>query len=97
MTIFDIPMQANDADATTVGDYLRALLKYIWTKNDRFSGKRPFGNSGWQYDIYKALIVAKVVAGSLDEMGYVDKLDEEAADKLIIEAIAEFGKTKGES
>lgn len=77
----------NDADAETVGDYLITLLAAVWREADQFSGKRPFGNSGWKQDIAKALIVAGHVAGRLDEDGCVDDLDDEAADRMVRSAI----------
>lgn len=48
-----IPMQENDAGAKTVGEYLKILLLTLWDEEDCFSGKRPFGNSGWKIrDLY---------------------------------------------
>ena len=48
-------MESNDAEAETVRAYLKALLYAVWSKGEGFSGKRPFGNSGWEYDLYAAL------------------------------------------
>ena len=45
----------NDANADTVRDYLVALLLEVWSEGEGFSGKRPFGNSGWEYDLYEAV------------------------------------------
>lgn len=87
MNILDIPMQPNDSGAETIKGYLKALLTELWSEGEGFSGKRPFGNSGWEYDLYKALITAKVVKGKLDEDGYLDSVDNKAANKLIFEAI----------
>lgn len=85
--ILNLPMQANDAEASTVKDYLKALLIELWAQGERFSGKRPFGNSGWDYDLFKPLVVAGLVAGKFDEDGYIEVLDEDSAEKLIEEAI----------
>lgn len=91
-----IPMQDNDARAKTVGDYLKILLLTLWDEEEGFSGKRPFGNSGWQYEVYKALISAKVVDGRLDEDGYVDKIDYCTADNIIRQIIVGvFDRLKG--
>ncbi len=91
-----IPMQENDAGAKTVGDYLKLLLLTLWDEEEGFSGKRPFGNSGWQYEIYKALISAKVIDGELDEAGYVDEVDYCTADKIVrIIVIGAFDRLKG--
>jgi len=87
MEILDLLMEENDADAVTVRDYLKALLTELWIEEEGFSGKRPFGNSGWQYDVYTALIKSDMVEGTLDEDGYIEDCDSEEADKLILEAI----------
>jgi hypothetical protein len=81
------PMEPNDADATTVGHYLLKLLAMVWDEGEGFSGKRPFGNSGWQYAIYIALGKAGLISVLLDADGYVDECDDEAADAMVAEAI----------
>lgn len=87
--ILALPMDAteNDAGAGTIKEYLICLLRTMWAEGEVFSGKRPFGNSSWQYDLYKPLIKSGAVAGSLDEDGYVQALDDKAANKLITKAI----------
>jgi hypothetical protein len=92
-SILEVPMQENDAEAATIGDYFRALLSTLWTEGESFSGKRPFGNSGWDYDIYTALVKEKVVNGKIDQEGSLIQCDEDAANGLIMEAIRTFGKT----
>jgi len=82
-SILDLPMSRNDARATNIGEYLRALLATLWDEGESFSGKRPFGNSGWDYDLYKPLIVAGLVTGSLDEGGHINDCDERKAHDII--------------
>ena len=85
-----IPMGENDANAATIGEYFKKLLLTLWEEQEGFSGKRPFGNSGWDYDIYAALIKAGAIPGKLDDDGYVDEVDYSKADaavKSIIESI----------
>jgi len=77
----------NDAGAETIRDYLKALLAELWREKERFGGKRPFGNSGWEADVYIALIIGGFVEGSVDEDGYYEDCDEAAADALIASAI----------
>lgn len=60
-----------------IRDYLRAILTRIWDEGEAFSGKRPFGNSGWEYDILSALIAAKAVDGDLDEDGRYESMSGE--------------------
>lgn len=92
----NIPMQENDAAAKTIGDYLKKLLLTLWDEEEGFSAKRPFGNSGWQYEIYSALISAKLVEGSLDECGYVEDVDYRVADCIIRQTIiGVFDRMKG--
>lgn len=86
--ILALPMpQPNDAIAATIGDYLVNLLALLWAEGECFSGKRPFGNSGWDWDLYPPLIAAGLVSGELDEDGYIDTVDEPGADALIVAAI----------
>ncbi len=85
--ILDCPMQANDAGASTVGKYLVELLSELWGRGEGFSGKRPFGNSGWESDIYAALVRGKLVDGTLDYDGYPNTVDEGHANLLVLQAI----------
>ena len=86
-SILDIPLiEHTDTNSKTIGDYLRNLLLTLWIEKESFNGKRPFGNSGWEYDIYKSLIVAGVVKGVIDEDGCIDEFsdsEEDEADKII--------------
>lgn len=91
--VLDLPMPAgNDADAATIRDYLVKLLTLVWEDNECFDGKRPFGNSGWDYDLYGPLIEAGLITGRLDEDGFIEDVDTEAGDKLVLAAIAELGR-----
>lgn len=75
------PLPDNDAGAATVRDYLVSLVAKVWEENEGFSGKRPFGNSGWSWDLYIPLVEAGLVAGTVEDF------DESAADGLIANAI----------
>lgn len=55
LKILKAPMGENDAGAKTIGEYLIKLSHECWAQEDGFSGKRPFGNSGWVHEIYNAL------------------------------------------
>lgn len=81
----------NDADAVTIRDYLIQLLLKVWVEQDEFSGKYPFGNSGWTGEIEIALIAAGLVDGRFDEDGYIAEVDDAEVDRLIILAIAALG------
>ena len=77
-------------EGTTIGEYLRLLLETLWREEDCFSGKRPFGNSGWNYDIYRALAREdQIESTAYDEGdGFIEyEYDTESADKLIADVI----------
>lgn len=78
-----VRLSSDAGDDITVRDYLRELLITLWEEGESFSGKRPFGNSGWEYDLYKPLIAGGFIPGELDEDGYVDKIDEKIAAKYV--------------
>lgn len=86
MSILDAKMH----DGGTVRSYLKDLLLSLWLQGSDFDSKRPFGDGAWQFDVYAALITANLIPGKLDEDGYVDSVDEAAADQLIIEAVKEL-------
>ena len=35
----------------TIKEYLKELLLRLWDECEGFSSKRPFGNSGWEWDL----------------------------------------------
>lgn len=76
--VLNCPLEENDSGADTVKGYLQALLYALWAEGEGFSGKRPFGNSGWEYDLTEPLI----------EKGFAENTAE--ANSLIFDAIAEL-------
>ncbi len=80
-------MQKNDANANTIGTYLVYLLERLWREKDEFSAKCPFGNSGWEYDLYKALVLNKAITGTLYEYEDSDNIDVEEFDEVNANAI----------
>lgn len=87
--ILDAPYHFKDAAANSLREYFYTLLLALWYQGEEFSGKRPFGNSGWDWDIYACLVKLEVIKGKLDEDGYLDKFDKVAANKLVPKLIAE--------
>jgi hypothetical protein len=85
--VLDTPMRDNDAQANTIREYLVELLLQVWIENEGFSGKRPFGNSGWEWELYAAPFDAGHIAGDRDQDGDLDWVDRDAADELITAAI----------
>lgn len=92
MSILHIPMPKNDVSARNVREFLVALAAAVWEQGDAFSGKRPWGNSGWEYDVYEALIRSGRVYGTFDEDGFIQDFDEEAANSLVAAAFEELAR-----
>ncbi len=87
--ILDLPMDDNDAGAATVREYIVALAATVWGEGEGFSGKRPFGNSDWQWEIYRTLAGAGFFNAAKDDNGDFE-LDSEQirrADAIILGAI----------
>ena len=93
--VLDLPMGENDANAATVREYLFSLLSQLWIEREGFSGKRPFGNSGWDYDLIAPLIKAGYIAGKLDEDGLIVDCDFMTGRQMIANAIAALAKGWG--
>ena len=70
--------------ACTVRGYLRGLLRALVVQGEGFNGKRPFGNSGWKYQLAAAMIREGVVEGSLDDEGYVTHCDQDEVDRILL-------------
>ena len=85
--ILSCPMQDNNAEANTINQYLIALADSVWEQDESFSGKRPFGNSGWKYEIYEALARNGFIKCTLYDEGDIDDIDTAEGDKLISLAI----------
>jgi hypothetical protein len=79
-----------DGDTLTIKEYLHKLLSTLWDEGESFNGKRPFGNSGWEYDIYTALVKCGAVDGTLDKDEYIEDFNESHADWIIIDMINEI-------
>ncbi|WP_043654555.1 hypothetical protein [Nocardia thailandica] len=93
--ILELPLEpGNDSGADTIRGYLIALLAEVWKYTEGFSGKRPFGNSDWVWDLYAALGRGGAVPITFDEHGYVDKVDTRECDRLIAAAIRELEPTR---
>jgi hypothetical protein len=83
--VLAVPMaERNDAGAADVRGYLVA----------GFSGKRPFGNSSWPWDLYSALGKADLMSVTWDDDGYIEDCDQAEGDRLIHLAIQALGETR---
>lgn len=89
--VLDLEFKCGDLRKTlTIREYLKELLRELWSEGEGFSGKRPFGNSGWQYDLYQALVANKAIEGSFDPDGYLEEFDRAAAREMIAGAIKQL-------
>jgi len=93
--VLGVPMEDDDSGATTIRGYLCALAAAVWSEGEGFSGKRPFGNSGWQWDVYAALAKADLITATFDEDGYIDDADTRKGDELIAAACQALASTQG--
>lgn len=73
----------------TLKKYLKLTFLTFVKEGESFSGKRPFGNSDWEWQIYKGLISLDSSLGKLDEDRYIETVDQRACDKIIIQCIEE--------
>lgn len=87
LAALEVRFDSDAGDNLTVRDYLRTLLETLWNKGEGFSGKRPFGNIGWEYELYIPLIKGGFVAGTLDEYGYIADIDKHAAEAYVSQLI----------
>ena len=79
-------------ETLTVKGYLKRLLYTLWEEEDGFSGKRPFGNGGWQFEVIYALIEDGYISGRVkyDGEGYPtdSEFDRKEAHQFILGLIA---------
>lgn len=86
--VLDTPMKENDSGANTIRGYLVALAREVWSEGEGFSGKRPFGNSSWEWDVFRALVDAGHITGTIDEeFDSLEEFDHIAGNALIMAAL----------
>lgn len=80
----DKTFTSNDRDERlTYREYFRCLLTTLYDEGEGFSGKRPFGNSGWDYGLTIGLVEIGAVTGDYE----VGPDDENEANKFIFAMI----------
>lgn len=87
--VLAVSIDSDDAD--TVGEYFGAALAALWDGDDSIGQKRVFGDSGWRYTILEGMVKADLVTGVFDADGYLDTVDQSAADRLLHKAFQAFG------
>lgn len=87
-SFLDTEFEPMDLGRTTPRKYFSKLLLTLWEEKGGFSGKRPFGSSGWDFDLYLPLVKGGFVNGSLDEDGRIECVDHKQADACVRKAIS---------
>jgi hypothetical protein len=76
-----------DNSIMSIREYLYELFSDLFHQGEDFNSKRPWGNSGWQFDVYTALIREGILPGMLDSEGFLNNCDEDECKKFVIEMI----------
>ena len=84
MDILELKFYSDDLNEdVTIREFMQRLLITLFEEMDGFSGKRPFGNSGWDEDLIKCLVQNHVITGKLDTDGYLEEYDNDEYAKMI--------------
>lgn len=87
-SVLDIKFKSSDLNKTvTLREYCKLLLCTLWEEGEGFSGKRPLGNSGWDFEVFRELVEKGYVKGTLGEDEDLIEVDPNAAAKVITDAI----------
>lgn len=68
-------------DEFTINQYLCELFVTLLIKREKFSGKRPFGESDWENYLLDAMAKGGFIEATFDSEGYVDKITKEEKEK----------------
>ena len=79
MKINDMVIDSKDFGKVRLEDLFKKMLLKLWTEGEGFD----VVDGGWQFDVYKALIENGCINGTIDEDGFVEDVDEKAADFAI--------------
>lgn len=86
--ILALPIKRRDIDEEiTIRQYFYDLMSALWTELEDFDGKRPFGNSDWEYEVYASLIRHELIPGAFDENGYIKEVDSAQANAFVLKNI----------
>ncbi len=82
----NVRFTSDAGDDLTCREYFCALLDRLWDEAESFSGRRPFGNSGWDGDVLDALAEAGCI-GRVGKYNYPDEKTGNAFVFAMIEAM----------
>lgn len=93
--LLDFRFNDGDLGDVSLREYFQELLIRIWDEGEDFRGKRPFGSSGWAWDLRRAVILAGAVPGVVENGTVVQLDDVDAADRIIRGLMFEMCKAPG--
>lgn len=89
--ILELKFESTDlGKEISIKDFFKELLTTLFIEGEGFSGKRPFGNSGWDWDLKICLAKNEVIKGEYDSKYDDWDFDSQEADKKIFELIKEL-------
>lgn len=91
--ILELKFESTDlGKEMSIKDFFKELLTTLFKEGECFSGKRPFGNSGWDYDLCVCLAKNGVIEGKCSQYGDLEDWDYDSkeADSKILELIKEL-------
>lgn len=83
-----IRFDSDAGDGLTLRQYFQELLTTLWSEGEGFNGKRPFGNSGWQYRIRRVITLGLADRDPNDDDGdeELDEVDDDFVEACIAAA-----------
>ncbi len=86
--ILDLKFESSDLEKeVTIREFFYHLLEALWIEKESFNSKRPFGNSDWDIDLIKCLIVNNFIEGEIDKEGYLVKYNRKKVQLFVIKTI----------
>lgn len=91
--ILDLNVEGDWGEGTA-REYLIALLSMVWSQREGFNGKRPWGNSSWEWELYQSMIDAGFLEAdpAYDDSRQLSADEVRKADRLIAEAIRSLAR-----
>lgn len=89
--ILDLIFKSTDLNKDlSIKGYLKELLLALITEQEGFSGKRPFGNSGWTHDLEMSLVFNEIIDGEIDDNDFLKRSDSKDFIRKMIGAIKDL-------
>jgi len=63
------------SEQITINEFFKKCLLNLWNEGESFSGKRPLGDSGWDWDVFAALGHGGFIDAEFDDDGYLVDCD----------------------